>query len=189
MASFSQKLGHPRLYRELSCILFRGMLSKVSCMLLSPLHPPCDPQLVTEMGPCPVPCRPLPPQCEGLKSRSSPERRQPKGRAGEGSRLAGDLTQDMSHPTASQQQKVEAPSPSLHLGASPRRQTSPPAQPTGLLHSTRSRIKLTNNHTRIVFFWVSDNQSHARVRGRETCWRKVGKTPLQSGAETSRALS
>lgn len=66
VASSSQKLGYPQLYRELS-LLFRRTLSKVSFMPLSPLHLCASPSLFTEMGPCPIPWQPLSQQDEGLK--------------------------------------------------------------------------------------------------------------------------
>lgn len=66
--------------------------------------------------------------------------------------------------------EAEAPPSSLSprllppaLGARPRHQSSP-----SLLESTRSKLKLMNNHVRVVFFGVSENQSHARARGRKT---------------------
>lgn len=54
VASSSQKLGYPQLYRELS-LLFRSTLSKVSFTPLSPLHPLCEPQLVHRDGTLPHP--------------------------------------------------------------------------------------------------------------------------------------
>lgn len=112
--------------------------------------------------PCPLPAT-------GTAVRRT-EGRQPKGGL---ERAPGRLgiccrVHEVSHPTASQCQRqrhplVPVPSSAPTCTGCP---TQPPEQPPSLLESTRSKI--TNNHARVVFFGVSENQSHARARGRRT---------------------